>query len=283
MTMADENAEGTVDWKSAADFFEGKERAADDESASDESPADDGSLVDVRIKGRTVKMTKEAANAYSEFVRDARERDGRLGGEIAQLRERSARLEGMIETVREAGKPAQADDLQPPPPKLAIENFEEYHRRMTAYNGALMLRQQAELEEKFNRRLTERDSKQQSDQANAAWANGFFAAHPHLNNPELRDTVASVYRQHAQEIDELNRTSVEDAHERLAELAAKKLASIARAGRESVGETRNRPPRLEGASNARTGKEVESTKQMSAASWSQRKRAELRGDKKRAS
>src|SRR6185295_17880692 len=106
--MATEKAEGTVEWDAAAEFFNGKEKAAGDEPAVEGTDQGDG-LVEVRIKGKTVKMHKEAADAYSEFVRETRERDGRLGGEIAQLRERSARLEGMIENVNRAGKPVSAD------------------------------------------------------------------------------------------------------------------------------------------------------------------------------
>lgn len=283
--MATED-EGSVDWNAANEFYNGKAQAAD-EAADDAAPGNDqggDGLVEVRIKGKTVKMNKEAADAYSAFVRETRERDGRLGGEIASLRERSARLEGMIETVRDAGKPASADaDITPPPAKLAIENFEEWQRQMLAYQGAMMLRQQSELETKYATDQRQQQMQAQADAAQKSWADRFYASNPHLNKPHLRDIVTSVYRRNSGEIDALNRSDVTEAHDRLAELADAEIVAIKSDGKKIEGSTQRRqPPRLEGAGTPSGDRgNADTHRPTSAASWSQRKRAELRGEKRK--
>lgn len=221
--------ENTVNWNAADEFFNGNKPEDGAGTPAPESGTDDGT-VEVRIKGRPVKMNKEAADAYSEFVRETRERDGRLGGEIAALRERSARLEGMVETVNRSQVPSPAGpDIAPPPAKLAIENFEEWQRQMLAYQGAMMLRQQAELEQKYQNDQQVQQTQAQRDAAQRAWADRFYGQNPHLNKPHLRDIVTSVYREHASEIDALNGTNIADAHDRLAELADARIVEIGRA------------------------------------------------------
>lgn len=276
---AENQEEGTVNWKAAEDLFEGKEQQGADAESAHATPPDDG-MVSVRIRGREVRMSKEAADAYREQMREVRERDGRLGGEIAQLRERSARLEGMVESVRGAGKPATADnDLQPPPPKLAIENFEEWQRQFLAYHGAMMLRQQAELEGKYNSDQVAQREQASKDAQQRAWANKFYEDNPHLNKPHLRDIVTSIYRRNADEIDSLNKMSVEDAHERLAELADEAIVAIKSDGKKIEGETRNRPPRLEGAGTpGGKAKGGDTFVAQPTSSWTARKRAQLRGE-----
>lgn len=270
-----QNDEGQVDYKSAADLFNGKESGADDESAS--GAADDG-MVGVRIRGREVRMPKEAADAYREQMREVRERDGRLGGEIAQLKERSARLEGMVTNVRGANT-TPTDDLKPPPAKLAIENFEEWQRQFLAYHGQMMLRQQADLEGKYTADQTAQREAASKDASQRAWAQKFYAENPHLDKPHLHDIVTSVYRRNAREIDDLTKISVEDAHERLAELADEAVVAIKSDGKRIEGETRNRPPRLEGAGTpGGKSKGAAQPEPVSAASWSARKRAQLRGE-----
>jgi hypothetical protein len=269
--------EGKVDWEAAADLFNGKAEGADDESAP-ETPSEDG-MVPVRIRGREVRMPKEAADAYREQMREVRERDGRRGGEIAQLREQTARLEGMVTTVRDAGKSASADDLKPPPAKLAIENFEEWQRQFLAYHGQMMLRQQADLEGKYTTDQLAQRQQAAKDAEQRAWAQKFYAENPHLNKPHLHDIVTSVYRRNAQEIDALTKVSVEDAHERLAELADEAVVAIKSDGKRIEGETRNRPPRLEGAGTpGGKGKGADTFVPATASSWSARKRAQLRGE-----
>jgi hypothetical protein len=263
--MATAVEEGTVDWAGAEVQF-------GSQAAAGEPAVESDGTVEVRIKGRTVKMSTEAATAYNEFVRDTRERDGRLGGEIAQLRERSARLEGMVETVNRGPAPA-AHDIAPPPAKLAIEDFEEWQRQMLQYNGAMMLRQQSELEGKYSKAEAARTSDARTQQ----WAERFYALNPHLNRPHLRDVVTGVYRRNAQEIDSLNATDSGEAHTRLAELAADEINAIRTDGK--THET-TKPPRLEGAGAPSSGAKVaEVPVQRSAADWSARKRAQLRGEK----
>lgn len=279
MPQEKQKEDGSVDWTGAEEFFSGKAQVAGDPPANDASANADGQ-VEVRIRGRAVLMNKEAADAYREQMREVRERDGRLGGEIAQLRERSARLEGMVESVRDAGKPVSADgDIKPPPPKLAIENFEEWQRQFLAYHGAMMLRQQAELESKYTSDQSSQREQASQDAQQRAWAAKFYSDNPHLNKPHLHDIVTSVYRRNAREIDSLTRTNVADAHDRLAELADEAIVSVASDGKQIEGETRNRPPRLEGAGTPGGDKgKADTFIPQSAASWSQRKRATLRGE-----
>lgn len=276
-----EQEDSGVAWDAASDFFNGKEAAGEQPAA--DAPSEDGT-VDVRIKGKTVKMSKEAADAYTEFVRETRERDGRLGGEIAQLRERSARLEGMIETVNRSGKPESADDsdIKPPPAALAIENFGEWQRQFLAYHGAMMLRQQAELEGKYTSDVQQRSQQAAADAAQRAWADRFYAQNPHLNKPHLRDIVTSVYQRNAKELNDLNATNIADAHDRLAELADAEIVAIKSDGKKIESANTNRPPRLEGAgSPGAKGKQRDTFVPASSASWSARKRAALRGEVKK--
>ena len=162
----EETPEEGVDWQSANDFFNGKTpEEGDDKDADAETPAaedDSPKLVEVSIRGRKVLMSEEAANAHRDYMREVRERDGRLGGEIAQLRERSAKLEGALDTIAKGQGRTREDDLRPPPAKLAIEDFEEYHRQMVTYNEALMARGQAELVERYEQETQARET-QRSD------------------------------------------------------------------------------------------------------------------------
>lgn len=289
--MAQDATEGNVDWKSAEEFFTGQAKDAEAATPTPEGDAPaqpqapNGDLVPVRIKGRQVMMSKEAADAHAEFVRETRERDGRLGGEIANLRERSARLEGMIETVRAPQRAA--DDIEPPPAKLAIENYEEYHRQMLAYNAAMMMRQQVEIEQKYNSDQGQRQAAAREEARKKAWADGFYAENPHLNKPRVRDLVVAVYRDNHKEIDSLiNEGDVTGANERLAELADEALLDIKKGeGRPASQQanTSNRPPHLEGAGTPSNdkGSKADRFTPVSSASWVSRKRAALRGEKVR--
>jgi hypothetical protein len=274
-------AEKPVDWSAAEEFFTGKQPT--DETAGDETPDTDAAeLVEVRIKGKTVKMTAEAAEAYNAFVRETRERDGRLGGELARLKESQARLEGKIEGTVRATRSADDDLPKPPPAKLAIDDFEEYHRQMLAYHGAMMLRQQSEIEGKYEQDQTSKSQAARQAAENERWVNSFYAEHAHLNKEHLRPVIQSVYKLHSSEIEELNQLGdTSGARERLAELVDATLLKLKQDGKE-VETNRKQPPRLEGAGAVANGKgrQEKQFTPTTASAWVARKRAEMRGVKK---
>lgn len=276
--MAAENAEGKVNWDGAADFFQGKgsaEAGAETPPENTESAANE--IVEVSIRGRKVKMTREAATAFEEFRRETRERDGRLGGEIANLRERSARLEGMIETVRPA-KTGADDTLKPPPPELAISDFAEWQRQMTAYNAGMMQMQRIEIEERYAADQSRRQGETAEQQRQRAWADRFYASNPDLNKPHLRGIVRDVYSEFGADINAYG-DDVEGAHKRLAELANQRIVEIKQDGKVVEAETRNRPPHLEGAGapTAKGAKPEPKHVPTTAAGWVAKHRAKLRG------
>jgi len=291
MPQEHETPKSTVDWKAANDFFTGKAKESEaaegappegeQTQGSEQAPAGDGELVDVRIKGRTVRMTREAADAHAEFVRDTRERDGRLGGELSQLRERSARLEGMIETVRTPQRVAD-DDIKPPRPELAIENYAEYHRQMLTYNATMMQRQQDEIRAEYRQDQEQRRTETTAEARQRAWAEKFYASHPHLNKPHLRGVVLDAYRDNFKEISGFG-DDVDEAHERLAELADERVLAIKTDGEarpRSQQANTNKHPNLEGAGTPGDGKtKTEKFVPVSSGSWVANKRRALRGGK----
>lgn len=274
----EETPEEGVDWKAANDFFDGKnpEEGAD-EAAGTETPAakeEAPTLVEVSIRGRKVLMTEEAAQAHRDYMREVRERDGRLGGEIAQLRERSAKLEGAIEAVSKTRAPG--DEMpKAPPAKLAVEDFEAYHAQMLAYNEAVMARRDATLVERYTQETQARDTQTAEQRKAASWAQKFYGKNPDLNNPRLRGIVSDVYAEHKQEIEAL---SHDDGHDLLAELVESELVTLRQTGKTK--ETTQRPPRLEGAARA-TGRKAAEPRHVpvTTGSWVARKRAQLRGEK----
>lgn len=273
-TDAQTPAEGTVDYAGAAAAVLGQVAAPGEAEAQagtpekTEQPA--GDLVEVSVRGRKVKMTQEAAEAHAEFVRQTRERDGRLGGELQQLRERLARTEGAIAATT-AGKPAKADELQPPPADLAIQDYAEYHRQMLAYNKASMELQKLELVEQYNQREEAKVSAARRNQEQTKWATDFFAGNPELGKPYLRPIVKDVYLEHSAEIDAINESDgAKAAHERLAELSHERLVAIKSEGKQL--ESTTKPPRLEGA-GAPAGKRVETpAKEFTLSDWKRKKR-----------
>jgi hypothetical protein len=271
-----------VNWGAAEALLANKpaDAAAESDDTPEETPAGD-SLVEVRIKGKVVKMTAEAADAYQGFVRETRERDGRLGGELARLKESQARLEGKVEAVR-TPRSAESAMPTPPPAKLAIDDFEEYHRQMLTYHGAMMLHQQAELEGKYQQAESSKTEAARAAAENERWVGTFYKEHDHLNKPHLRPVIQSVYQANAREIEELNQIGDADgARERLAELVDEQLVQIKQDGKE-VSTNRKTPPRLEGAgTSGRRGSQEKQFAPTTAASWSAKKRAELRGSVKK--
>lgn len=263
--------EGAVDWKAAEEFLtkgtQSTEPGASDDAPEDTAPPED---VEVSIRGRKVKMTSEAAEAYADFVKETRERDGRLGGEIASLRERTAKAEGMIETLR---APVREVDIKPPDARLASTDLEAWQTQWVAYHEAKSAKLAADLEAQRLRESRTRQAAVDKEQHGRAWADRFYGANPHLNDSNLKPLVHSVYVEHAAELDGL---PDRDAHERLAELADERVLAIRSAGKTNP---TSKPPRLEGPGGASPKAPVEKDRAFTSASWSARKQAELRGDK----
>lgn len=274
-----ETPEEGVDWQAANDFFNGKPEDAGEKPEGEETPAgekeDEAKLIEVSIRGRKVLMTEEAAQAHRDYMREVRERDGRLGGEIAQLRERSAKLEGALETIGKTR--GQSDDrLTPPPAKLAVEDFEEYHRQMLAYNREEMTRQQADLVARYEQDISARTTQTAEQRSATVWATKFYEKNPELNHPRLRNIVHEVYQEHRNEIDTLGAA---DGHDLLAELAFSEVASLRNVGKTNNTDTK-RPPRLEGAARSGARRATEDRHvPVTAASWVRRERARQRGEK----
>jgi len=272
---------GTVNWKAAGDFLTGQAQAAENqeappasESAANETPE----VVEVSIRGRKVKMSAEDAEAYQEFVRDTRDRDGRLGGEMQNLRDRLAKTEGMLEVTQRAVKPA--DEIRPPDPKLAEEDFGEYNRQWQVYTDAKTARVRAELLDEIESRENRRTQVQSEDDVASRFVSTFYSRHEHLSDPETKDVVQLVYQKHAQEIDGLRKAGRNDeAQDRLAELADAKIVAL-RAGSKQANS--NKPPRIEGRGTPPTRAAApEPEAEFSASDWVRQKRAALRGDKKK--
>jgi exonuclease VII large subunit len=267
--------EGNVNWDAAKTFLSGKaqEGAGDGNAGANDAPP----FVEVSIKGRKVRMTKEAAEAYNEVVRETRERDSRLGGEIAQLRERSARLEGAVSTLR-TPTPTGSEEIAPPDPALARSDWEEYHRQMTAYNVAINARTREELRAEYQTDLQRRESTQTEASRIKAWGDKFYESNADLNKPHFRPVVQSVYAEHAAEINGFG-DDIAGAHERLAELAKERLLAI----HQDLNPETDRPLALEGSGVVKPGAGVkpivDRKEPVTAASWSARKRAALRGGK----
>lgn len=274
---AEETPEEGVDYEAANDFFNGKTpEDGEDEAAGTETPAaenDAPKLVEVSIRGRKVLMTEEAAQAHRDYMREVRERDGRLGGEIAQLRERSAKLEGALDTLQKGR--GRDNEPQPPPAKLAVEDFEEYHRQMLKYNEAMMDRANAALATDLVSRY-ERETGQTAEQRKAArWAQSFYSKNPELNNPRLRTVISDIYKEHQTEIEALSDT---DGQELLADLVGEELVTLRQNGKTET--PSKRPPRVEGAARggAKRGTEDRHVP-VTTAGWVARERARRRGEK----
>lgn len=272
--------EGTVDWKSAAAMFgnaedgQGTTEQHDAEAVDKASAPDDVELVAVSVKGRKIMMAPEDAAAIEAFRRDVRERDGRLGGENASLRERIARIEGRLEAATKHEEAA--PEIKPPDPRLAVEDLAEWQRQLLAYQAAMTLKHQVELETKYENDKKHTQSKAQQDASDRAWAEGFYTAYPHLNNPEAREVVGTVYMKSGAEV--VDAGAIEAQYEKLATLAEAKITRLAATGKEV--NAPKRALRLEGASAPRSKMAPEQKfVPVTAASFVARERARLRGEK----
>jgi hypothetical protein len=296
--------EGTVNWDAAKEVFQPKDKdqggtaetgAEDvvyvDEDGNELTPEeveaakaegaqiDDGDgaggdpeMVEVRVKGRTISLPREDAEAIESFRRETRERDGRMGGELQQTRERLAALEAVVTDrhVTQAGPTAP----QKPPWKLATENFQEYERQYDAYVDHKIAAARNELVEAFNEEQKAQKAAAISEQANQSWVSGFYATHAHLNKPLLRPTVGQVFKENESELEAYG-NDVQSAYARLAELAEARLTEVATQGRQL-----RRPPTFEGGTRTvrQVTKSPRDTTPFSTANWIARERAKMRGE-----
>lgn len=276
-----ESPEGSVNWDAFKAFTSKKvdavEGAPDAPAGETPTETQEPQFVEVSLKGRKIKMAAEDAAALEDFRREVRERDGRLGGENAQLKERLARVEGMVETIRrEPAKPAA--DLQPPPASLAHENFEEWARQNDRYHAAKRAVERAELEAQYEADKARERQEQIEEAQQKAWAEKFYADYPHLNKPSIRALVSNVATSNLRDV--MSHEGTKAQHERLAELAEAALVEIKGVGKETP---TPKPPRLEGGSTPAPARKsaAEGTRRepVTAASWVAKKRAAMRGGK----
>lgn len=241
----------------------------------EETPAGEPEFVQVRIKGRTLTLPREDAEAFEEYRREARERDGRLGGELQQYRERLAALEAVQkdrQMLAQAGKQTQ-EVPQKPPWKLAIENFEEYERQYDAYVDHKIASARRELVEAYNEEQRSIREATIKEQTNRAWVGGFYSENSHLDKPLLRPIVAQVFTENQRELEGYG-DDVVSAYSRLAELAESRIVELT-----STGRSLRKPPAVEGAQSAPRRVVVKSPRDenFSTADWVTRERAKMFG------
>jgi len=273
-------ADGSVEWDKAEEFFRGKAQATEPEDGADDQTEQPAESM-FRYKGKEIKADPETVELLEDLRRQARGENGKLGAELARTRERLARLEGAV--TRPTGDEAPAKPkLERPDHRLATRDYAEYDRQMQAYEAA----KDAELEARLAARL-EADREQLRRSAEKAqhdreWAERFYSEHDHLDKPTLKPIVAQAYTEHKSEIDEIEAgEGIERAHERLAELAHARLVEVSKVVAPNRTNTSRRPPRVEssgGAPQSRTQPVDESRRNFSAASWSAKERARMRGD-----
>lgn len=269
-----ENAEGTVDWAGAKDFFTGTEVPAMEDATPKEETTQDPQLVEVKLKGRTLKLSAEDAAAVEAFRREGRERDGRIGGENAAMKERLARLEGRIEEQTRAPRESRPS-ITRADPKLVETDFAAWQVQQETYYAAKMAEMKMELEVKYEMDRTQEREQAQEAARVKSWADTFYSDHDYLDNPRLRGTVQTVYVNHQNDI--LAAGAVKDQHTLLASLVDDELVELRKVGKTNT----RQPPRLEGSStpSTRMPKDDE-RKPVTAASWVAQKRAQMRGDSK---
>lgn len=270
--------EGSVNWAAAREFALGKEAAADEAEAGDAAATETAAEREFRYKGKTIKVDSETAELLEDLRKQARGQNGRLGAELARTRERLARLEGAVTAPKREEAPPERP--RRPDPALAVRDFAEYDRQRAAYEAAV----EADLEARMTARLEaerERDRRAaESERKNTEWATRFYSSYDHLDNPILKPLVAQVYTEHKAEIDEIEATEgLERAHDHLSTLADKRIVEVNKVVKSNPNNSR-RPPRIESSGGTPPRREAppEPTKSFSAASWSAKERARMRGD-----
>jgi hypothetical protein len=254
---------------------EGVEAAPGDEVAEQHTAEDTDALVEVSLKGRKLRLPREDAAAIEDFRREVRDRDGRLGGENAQLRERLARLEGALLTRQPEQAPPAVEEIAPPAPELAVTNLAEWQRQMLRYTAKMVERSQSELAETYAKDQRARAEAAEEAARNQAWAHAFYTRHPQFKTPALMEVVGEVYSKHASDLETLSDPDAQ--FERLASLAGERVLAIRQAGKNL---NPSRPPKLEGASTpvAKRPVAADSERAFSAADFVRQERARLRGE-----
>jgi hypothetical protein len=276
--------EGTVNWAAAEAFLTGRDaEAADPEGdgeGADDTTQNEPEFVEVSVKGRKIKMAPADAAAFEDFRREVRERDGRLGGENAQLKERLARIEGMLEAQAKREEKPAIPDVTPPDPRLAETDFAEWQRQNTIYHAAMMQKMAAELRAEYDKDkaaitsdLKNQSAKEREERESKQWAEQFYGTYTHLNKPNLRAIVQGVYNSNAQEINAAGSTV--EQQKLLATKVEQAVMELTMTGKEI--NRNNKPPRVEGAGAPRSKEQPKPVEVVTGASWQAKRRALMRG------
>ena len=260
-----EETESKVQWDKMTEFMQGN--ATPDEGA--EASGED-SVVEVPLRGRTLKLAPEDAAALEAYKKEVRDRDGRMGGELQQTKERLARLEGAVSVQTKEPE----STLQMPDPMLATTDIKRWQTEMTAYNAAKMEQMRAELRDEYERDKTQTVTQLETKAVYNRWADEFFSNNPELKSPRLRRMTAEVYTENAEAIEGIE--SPEEQYKFL----ARKVREVAR----DIGSVikADRPLTLEGGSSARKPVQKKDDKFVprSTLDWSRERRAAMRGESK---
>lgn len=260
-TETDEKTEGTVQWDKMTEFMQGDGTPAEGAEASG-----DDAVVEVPLRGRTLRLPAEDAAALEAYKKEIRDRDGRLGGELQAAKERLARLEGRVEATTKQPEPT----LTMPDPMLATTDIKRWQTEMTAYNAAKLEQMRAELRDEYERDKTQTVTQLENADKGRRWADEFFSSNPELKSPRLRKMTSDLYIENAEAIEGIE--SPEEQYKFLARKvreAAKDIGSVIKA---------DRPLTLEGGSSARKPVAGKADKFVprSTLDWSRERRAAMR-------
>lgn len=288
----DSQEDSPVNWDAATKFFgpmklgqetpdtdpqDGDEdiEAAPEGEAANDAPSPQDELVEVRVKGRVLMLPRADAEAIEQFRRETRERDGRLGGELATTRERLARLEGMLEKQQPSRDEPEPQGPTPPDHNLALTDFAEWQRQWDAYQRAEMTRVQQELVNRYEQERARERQETAAASRNREWADHFYRSNPHLNRPAIRPLVSQVYAENQRELDGYG-DDIAGAFSRLAELTDARVSEIASYGKTG---TKQKVPQLESSSApAPAPAEPEPRKRFSTAAWMAKERERMKGN-----
>lgn len=266
-------AEGTVNWDAAREHMLGKAAEGDEAATGEETKPDDGAR-EFRHRGKTIRVDVATHGILEDLRRDARGANGRLGSELAKTRERLALLEGRLSAAPEPTDPG----LQPPDPLLATRDIAAWQRQYDAYQTAKLERHQRDLEAKYERDVEFRRQKDEQDRQARVWAERFYESYDHLDDPTIKPIVGQVWVEHKSEIDSFG-DDVEGAHERLAELAEERIASVRKRGKTAPSTTNpRRPPNVETSAGPSPGRRSEETpREFSSSRWASQQRLKMTG------
>jgi hypothetical protein len=258
-----------------------------DGDGAEAGPGED-EVKEFRYRGKTVKVNAEQHELLEDLRREARGANGRIGSELARTKERLARMEGMLASRQAGGEEAPEADLERlrPDPKLATRDIDAWTKQNDIYQDAKVARRLEQLETKYREDVASNQQKAAEAARTQAWADRFYATYDHFDDPLLKKVVTDAYLEHRAEIDNYGE-DVEQAHERLAELADDRLLRLRKAGKLADPEdpnanNRRRLPTFESSARATPRGEPkekpdESRRNFSASSWSAKERLRLTG------